>query len=216
MSKKTYVLAIVTFLLIPAVAVVGAFVINAINPEVAAGHPDYVRNFRLLDLAKKLSMWAALLVIAGLWFLTCFFLIKSKIRSYWWLPLAVFGPLGLIVLTMLSDKRPVLGDLYQRFVGRLRIYQRVVLELCIFVAVWDVAYEAVAWKRELMIMHEAATTGVSKEQIIALQDASGGMWAFSEGLQVTYLVVLIYLLWPICFNAVSRLSKLRTTSKGAS
>jgi hypothetical protein len=209
MSKKTYVLAIVSFLLIPAVAVVGAFVINAINPEVAAGHPDYVRNFRLLDLAKRLSMWAALLVIAGLWCLTCFFLIKSKIRSYGWLPLAVFGPLGLIVLTMLSDKLPVPGDLYQRFVGRLRIYQRVALELCIFAVVWEVAYEAIDWKREFMVMREAATTGASKEQIIAIQAASSGMWAFSEGLQVMYLVVLIYLLWPICFNAVGRLSKSR-------
>ena len=106
MSKKTYILAIVSFLLIPAAAVVGAFVFDAINPEIAAGHPDYVRNYRLLDLAKKLSLLAALLVIAGLWFLTCFFLVKSKNRSYGWLSLAVFGPLGLIVLTMLSDKLP--------------------------------------------------------------------------------------------------------------
>jgi len=215
MSKKTYILAIVSFLLIPAVAVVGALVFDAINPEIAAGHPDYVRNYRLLALAKKLSLLAALLVIAGLWFLTCFFLIKSKNRSYGWLSLAVFGPLGLIVLSMLSDKLPVPGNLYQRFVSRLRIYQRVALELCIFAVVWVVAYEAVVWKRELMIMYEAATTGASTAQIVALQAASSGMWAFSEGLQEMYLVVLVYLLWPICFNAVGRLPKLRTTSKSA-
>jgi hypothetical protein len=26
------------------------------------------------------------------------------------------------------------------------------------------------------------------------------MWAFSEGLEVMYGVVLLYLFWPICFN----------------
>jgi hypothetical protein len=66
-----------------------------------------------------------------------------------------------------------------------------------------------------MIIYEAATTGASTAQIVALQAASSGMWAFSEGLQEMYLVVLVYLLWPICFNAVGRLPKLRTTSKSA-
>jgi hypothetical protein len=43
------------------------------------------------------------------------------------------------------------------------------------------------------------------------QDASGGMWAFSEGLEVIYLVVLIYLLWPILFNFAGNLLEQRTT-----
>ncbi len=215
MLKKTYILATASFLLIPAVVVGGGFVFDAINPEIAAGHPDYVRNYRLLDLAKKLSMLAALLIVAGLWFLTCFFLVKSKRRSYGWVPLAVFGPFGLIVLTMLSDKFPVPGDLYRLFVSRLKIYLRVAYELCLFVVVWVVADQAIVWKRELMILHEAATTGMSTAQVIALQNASSGMWAFGEGLQVLYLVALIYLLWPICFNAVGRLPRLWTSSQGA-
>jgi hypothetical protein len=73
MFKRPYVLAIVSFLMIPAVTVLGGILINSINPEMAAGHANYERNYRVLSLAKNLSMLAGLLVIMGLWFLTCFF-----------------------------------------------------------------------------------------------------------------------------------------------
>jgi len=36
-------------------------------------------------------------------------------------------------------------------------------------------------KSTLMIRYEAANTGVSTPQIIDLQNASAGMWAFAEG-----------------------------------
>jgi hypothetical protein len=109
MFKKHYVLAIVSFLLIPTVFVLAAMLFNSINPEIAAGHPNYERNYRLLALGKNLFMLAALLVNMGLWFLTCFFLIKSKKQSYGWLSLAMLGPFGFIILTMLSDNAPALG-----------------------------------------------------------------------------------------------------------
>ena len=70
-------------------------------------------------------------------------------------------------------------------------------------------------KRDLMIMHEAAATGVSVAQIIDQQNASSGMWAFSEGNEVLYLVVLFYLLWPICFSAVCRMPKLLASASKA-
>ena len=38
--------------------------------------------------------------------------------------------------------------------------------------------------------------------IIDQQDASGGMWAFSEGNEVMFFLVLLYLLRPVCVNAV--------------
>jgi hypothetical protein len=215
MFKKHYVLAIFSFLLIPAVAVLAAMLFNSINPEIAAGHPNYERNFRLLTLAKNLSMLAALLVNVGLWFLTCFFLVKSKKQSYRWLPLAMLGPFGFIILTILSDNAPAHGDLYQQFVGKLKIYLRVAYELCIFVVMWVAAYQTMVLKRNLMIMYEAATTGTSTAQIINQQNASSGMWAFSESLEVLYLVVLFYLLWPICFNVVGHLPKLWAFSKKA-
>jgi hypothetical protein len=60
-------------------------------------------------------------------------------------------------------------------------------------------------KRELVTRYESFITGRSITDIIAEQDASSGMWAFSEGMQTMYLVVLLYLIWPILFNLVGRL-----------
>jgi hypothetical protein len=207
MAKKHYYLAIGAFLSIPLATMLGAALFIFINPEIAAGHPDYVRNYRLLDLAKHSSLYATMLVDVALWFLTCFFLIESKERSQWWLFLAVFGPLGFSLLAMLGDKAPTQRDLYQRFVRKLNVPVRAVYEICTFLLVWVLAFQLIEWKRDLMIMYESATTGVPAEQIIEIQNASSGMWAFSEGLQIMYLVVLIYLLWPICFSLIGRLAK---------
>ena len=213
MFKRPYVLAIVSFLMIPAVSVLAAMLINSIDPEIAAGYANYERNYRLLSLAKTVSVWAVLLVIMGLWFLTCFFLVKSKQRSYGWLPLAMLGPFGLSILNMLSDKAPAPADLYQRFIGKLKNYPRIAYELGLFVVVWVGAFLTMVLKRDLMIIYEAATTGTSTAQIIDRQNASSGMWAFREGLEVLFLVVLFYLLWPICFNALGRLPRLWAFAK---
>ncbi len=213
MFERPYVLAIVSFLMIPAVSVFATMLINSINPEIAAGHSNYERNYRLLSLAKNLSMLAVLLVTMGLWFLTCFFLVKSKKQSYGWLPLAMLGPFGLIILTMLCDDASARGDLYRQWVGKLKIYLRVAYELCFFVVVWVGAYQAMVLKRDLMIKYEAATTGTSTAQIINQQNASSGMWAFSETLEVFFLVVLFYLLGPMCFNVVGHLPRLWASSK---
>jgi hypothetical protein len=75
-------------------------------------------------------------------------------------------------------------------------------ELCCFVIVWVLAYQAMVLNRELIIRYEAATTGVSTAQIIDIQNASSGMWAFAEGNEVMYLVVLLYLLRPVAFGIV--------------
>ena len=215
MFKRPYVLAIVSFLMIPAVTVVAGTLISFIDPEIAVRTSNYERNYRLLSLAKTLSVWAVLLVIMGLWFLTCFFLVKSKQRSYGWLPLAMFGPFGLIILTMLSNNVSAPGDLYQQFIGKLKIYLRVAYELGFFVVVWVGAFLTMVLERDLMIIYEAATTGTSTAQIIDQQNASSGMWAFREGLEVLFLVVLFYLLWPICFNVVGRLPRLWASAKKA-
>jgi hypothetical protein len=191
--------------MIPAVAVFAVRLINSINPEIAAGYANYERNYWLLSLAKNLSLLAVLMVVIGSWFLTCFFLVKSKKRSYGWLPFAMLGPFGFIVLTLLSDNAPAPGDLYQQFFRKLKIYLRVTYELSFFVLVWVGAYQTMVLKRDLLIMYEAASTGSSTAQIINQQNASSGMYAFGEGLEVFFLVVLFYLLWPICFNAVGRL-----------
>ena len=109
MFKRPYVLAIVSFLMIPTVTVLAAVLINFIDPEIAARTSNYERNYRLLSMAKNFSVLAVLLVIMGLWFLTCFFLVNSKQRSYGWLLLALLGPFGLMIMTMLSDNAPAPG-----------------------------------------------------------------------------------------------------------
>jgi hypothetical protein len=52
-------------------------------------------------------------------------------------------------------------------------------------------------KHALLIKYQAATTGVSEPQTIDLQNASSGMWAFAEGMEVMFLVILLYLLRPM-------------------
>jgi hypothetical protein len=201
--------------MIPAVSVLAALLINSIDPEIAARTSNYERNFRLLNPARTFPMLAVLLVIVALWFLTCFFLVKAKERSYGWLPLAMLGPFGLIVLNMLSDNALATADLSQQFIGKLKIYLRVGYELIFFVVVSVGAFLTMVLQRDLMIMYEAATTGISTAEIIDQQNATSGMWAFREGLEVLFLVVLFYLLWPICFNVAGRLPRLWASSKRA-
>jgi hypothetical protein len=44
MFKKSYVLAIISILLIPVATILGGMLFSFINPEIAAGHPNYERN----------------------------------------------------------------------------------------------------------------------------------------------------------------------------
>jgi hypothetical protein len=101
---------------------------------------------------------------------------------------------------------PAQTDRHARFVQNLNKLQRVAYEVCRFLVIWDLAYQSMVLKRNLMILYESATTGASTAEIIATQTASSGMWAFGESLEVMFLVVLFYLLWPIVFNIVARLA----------
>ena len=78
MFKKPYVLAIVSILSIPVATVLGGMLFSFINPEIASGHPNYERNYRLLALARMLAIRASWLVNMGLGLLCCYFLVKSK------------------------------------------------------------------------------------------------------------------------------------------
>jgi hypothetical protein len=66
-----------------------------------------------------------------------------------------------------------------------------------------------------MIVYQSATTGISTSQIIATQNASSGMWAFAEGIEVMFMVVLFYLLRPIVFNIVGRVAATRASPSHA-
>src|SRR5882672_9828624 len=92
MIKKYYILAIVSLLTIPVVTMVGATIAILIDPEIAVHTSNYERNFRLLNQVKLGLILTAFAVDIGLWVVSCFFLLKSKKQSYWWLPACVLGP----------------------------------------------------------------------------------------------------------------------------
>jgi hypothetical protein len=213
MLKKYYVLAIFAFLLIPVATIFGGRLFDFIDPDIALHYPNYVRNSWILNLARHVVLFSSFAAVIILWFLTCFLLVKSKRQSYVWLALGVLGPIGFVILTTLRDRAPELGDFYQRFVGRLSIYLRVPYELIFFYAVWEVSYDTIVFKRDLMIIHQSMTTGIPIDKIIEEQSASSGMWAFGEGMEEMYLAVLIYLLWPILFNAAGHLPRLWASAK---
>jgi hypothetical protein len=81
------------------------------------------------------------------------------------------------------------------------------MEIAVFVSAWILAYQCVVLKGELLISFESYWTGMPVETIIDRQNASSGMYAFGEGLELIFLVTLLYLLWPIFFNLVGQLFK---------
>ena len=60
----------------------------------------------------------------------------------------------------LNDRAPAETDRYARSVRNLNGFVRVGYELCIFAIICLLAFQAMVLKRNLMIMHESATTGL--------------------------------------------------------
>jgi len=210
MPNRHYFLAIACYLAIPAVMMAGAALTNLIDPEMARSHADYARDYSLLDLARTAVLAVAAGLMLVLWGATCHLVLKSRQRSPGWLALAAAGPFGFMVIALLGDRSPASDDLYQRFIGTLKLYWRIPLEIAVFVAVWLLAYQCVVLLRELMIAYTSFRTGIPVASIVAEQTASSGMHAFGEALETLYLVPLIYLLWPVFFNLAGRLLKPRT------
>src|SRR5262245_177532 len=131
--KKQILAALALLLLIPVALMLGGFLSNLINPEIAAGHPNYARNFHFLSLLKILLFLASVAVAGLLWLLVCFLVIRSKQRSLWWMFLGALGPFGFAVLAMLSDKAPARTDRHARFVHNLNRLLRVGYEVAVFV-----------------------------------------------------------------------------------
>lgn len=203
--KKQYFVALVLLLAIPAVLMLGGALFSFINPEIAARTSNYIRNWHLLNMLKMMVMWGTAAVVFVLWLLVCFQILRAKNRSAAWLVLAALGPFGLAILAMLSDRATTETDRYSRCVGNMRWFVRAAYELCTFVIFWELAYQAMLLKSNIMIRFEAARTGMSVAQVIDIHNASGGMWAFSEGLEVMFFVALLYLLRPVVFNVVGRI-----------
>jgi hypothetical protein len=206
MIKKQSLVALLLLLLIPVVAVGGGALSNLIDPERAAGHPNYSHNFWLLMSLKKFVFFGSLWLVVALYLLGCYLVVRSKKQSRLWLLLAALGPLGFAILSVLNDRAPSAADPYERFLRRMNVFVRVGYEICSFVLFWEVGWQIMILKRNLMIHYESITTGVSTAQIIATQNASSGMWAFGESLEVMFFVIVLYLLRPIVFNLAARIA----------
>jgi hypothetical protein len=203
-AKPHYVMALACYLAIPVLMITGVALSRLIDPEMARYSADYARNFRLLELAATGALMATTGLALLLWLISYYLVLKSRHRSVLWLPVAAAGPVGFMFVTMLVDRAPAPGDLYQQFIGKLKLYWRIPLEIALFISAWILAYQCVALKRELLIRFESFSTGTPVETIIDRQTASSGMYAFGEGLETIFLVTLLYLLWPICVNLVGR------------
>jgi cytochrome bd-type quinol oxidase subunit 2 len=128
--KKQTTIALVLLLLIPIVLVSGGLLFSAINPEMAAGHPNYVRNDHLLSLMKTMTVLASVAIAGVLWVLACFLVIRSKERSLWWLFFASLGPIGFAILALLNDAGCAETGRYERFVRSLSKFVRLGYEVC--------------------------------------------------------------------------------------
>jgi len=205
MVKRHHVLALICYLLIPVVVIAGARVHQLIDPEMARGHANYTRDYRLLELTRSGLLMASWALSAVLWFTCSYLVLKSRQRSRHWTWLAVFGPPGFAVIAALKDRSPAPGDLYQQLIGKLRAYWRVPIEIALLVAVLVLTYNFVVLKRDLMICYESFMTGTPVATIIDQQNTMSGMYAAAEGMEQLYLMTLVYLLWPIVFNLAGRL-----------
>jgi hypothetical protein len=153
-AKPHYVMALACYLAIPVLMITGVALSRLIDPEMARYSADYARNFRLLELAATGALMATTGLALLLWLISYYLVLKSRHRSLLWLALAAAGPVGFMFVTMLVDRAPAPGDLYQQFIGKLKLYWRIPLEIALFVSAWILAYQCVALKRELLIRFE--------------------------------------------------------------
>ena len=205
MIKKQLLVALLLLLLIPVVILGGGFLFSLINPEVAAGHPNYVRNWHLLNSLKTGVLRGMFAAVLALYLLGSYLVIRSKSQSSLWLVLAALGPLGFAILSVLNDRQPSQTDRYARFLRSMHWLLRAAYETACFFLICELSWNLMLLKRYAMIKYQAITTGQSTAQIIAIQDASSGMWAFAEGLEIMFFVIVLYVLRPILFNLAARL-----------
>jgi len=216
--RKYYGRSVLALLLIPVAAMLAAGIFDAINPELAAGHADYARNYALLEHLRNGVPLAAVALLGALWLLACIWLLRAKSRRRAWLWLALVGSAGFAVLTALSDHSPLTpNDAYGRQLARLPKLLRVLYEVVRFAAFVAVAWQLVEWLDYGTALLEATRRGVPLAGVLAERDASSGMWAFGDAVRAAYLFVLLYALWPVGCNTVAWLIRRRQlTHRGTS
>ena len=213
MLKCDAVRALAALVAIPVVMIGCTAVAFSINPESSTIGSFHLQNYWLLYDVRRVLLWVTPLAVVGLWFLTCLFVVRAKGRSYAWSAVGLLGPFGLIALTMLGSKRVERGGLYDRWVRHRHWALRVLYQVMLFAVIVVAADRLIVLKRPLVILWQSHVTGFPVEEVVRQQDASSGMWAFGEGLETLFLVVLFYLLGPICFKAAGLLPKLWAAGK---
>jgi hypothetical protein len=76
--RKCYGRSVLALLLIPVAAMLAASIFGAINPELAAGHSHYARNYALLEHLRNEVPLAAVFLLGTLWLLTCILKITHR------------------------------------------------------------------------------------------------------------------------------------------
>jgi hypothetical protein len=210
MIRKYYGRSVLALLLIPVAAILAARIFDAINPELAAGHSDYARNYALLEHLRNGVPLATLVLLGILWLLACIWLLRAKSRRRAWLWLALLGSAGFAVLTALLDRSPLSAhDAYGRLLVRLPKLLRVLYEIVRFAVFVVVTWQLVDWFNDGTALLDATRRGVPLAEVLAERDASSGMWAFGDAVRSAYLFVLLYALWPAGYNSVAWLIRRR-------
>ncbi len=204
MSKKQPLVALVLYLVIPAITMAGGALSNLINPEIAAGHANYAQNFHLLQMLKIGILLASFALAGCVWLFIFYLLARAKDRTWHWMILALFGPFGLIVLASLDDTSPAASDRYARFLRSMHWLVRAGWEILSLIVAWEFAWQAMSVLRTLIIHAQAVAQHLTVAQIIDQQNASSGMWAFGEFLEVLYFIPLLYLVRPFLVALVLR------------
>jgi hypothetical protein len=204
--RKYYYRSIVALLLIPVVVIIAAQIFAAINPELAAGHANYARNYALLDHARRVALLGGPVLAGVLWLLSGFWLLRAKLRRGAWLWLAVLGAPGFALLSALLDRSPPApNDAYRRQLARLPLVLRILYEVVRFAALTFVTMQLIEWWNDGTALFEATRRGVALAVVLAERDASSGMWAFGDAMRAGFLFVLIYALWPAGYNTMAGL-----------
>ena len=204
MGKKLPLVALVLYLVIPAITMAGGALSNLINPEIAAGHANYSQNFHVLQMLKVGVLFASFALAGCVWLFIFFLLARAKGRIWHWMILALFGPFGLIVLASLDDCVPTESDRYARFLRGMHWLVRALWETATLIAAWELSWQAMAVLRTLIVHAQAVAQHLTVAQIIDQQNASSGMWAFGEFLEVLYFIPLFYLVRPFLVAIVLR------------
>lgn len=191
--------------LMPVVLIAGVAVHGMIDPEMAARHANYERNYRLLESLRAAVLSGTFLSVLSLWFAMCLLLLKEKRRSLLWAVLGMLGPLGLAFIAALKSGEDDPADAYRGFVARLGPLSRIGYEVLLFVGIFALAMAAVSIHSDVMIAWAAHVQHVPVEQILQERDASSGMYAFSEAMEALYLIACLYFLVPPATNGLHRL-----------